>query len=83
MTKNQKIAAAAVVSLTVVAAIQYKSLVTQVEARFPEIDKKIVRKAYRNMMMKSFAGGYATESMSSDQAMDAFFLTEVEKLTNK
>lgn len=85
MDNNTKTAiAVAVVAIAVVGAtVQMKSLSNQVVERFPDIDPKVARKAYRKMMLKAAAGQYTDAELSDDAAMDKLFLVEAMKLDKK
>lgn len=86
MNKNQKILASAVlvVGLTVVVAVtKWQSWIQDIEGRFPEIDRKILRKAYRKFMTNSALGKYNDLDLDvyDDEQMDVLFMREVNKLT--
>ena len=53
----------------------------QLYERFPELDRKIIRKAYRNMWVNAiFLQKYPEEVMDDDEKMDEVFLNEYNKL---
>lgn len=54
----------------------YQSLLIQLYHRFPEYDRKIVRKTYREMMVESFKGSLPVKQTMSDAEMDALFIKE-------
>lgn len=86
MNNNQKMIAAtaiAIGALSVFSVIQLNTYVKQLQERFPEIDKKIVRKAYRNMLIAAFAQEYGDLDGLDVQLMEKLFLDEVQKLTTK
>jgi hypothetical protein len=86
MNKNQKILAstATVIGLTVVTAtIAWIGFINYLEARFPEIDHKIIRKAFRMMLTNASLGKYSDLDSSNEEQTEALFLVEVQKLTQK
>lgn len=52
----------------------------QLYERFPELDRKIIRKAYRNMWVNALLQKYQEEVMDDDEKMDEVFLNEYNKL---
>ena len=52
----------------------------QLYERFPELDRKIIRKAYRNMWVNALLQKYPEEVMDDDEKMDEVFLNEYNKL---
>lgn len=52
----------------------------QLYERFPEFDRKIVRKAYRNMLMNAILQKYPEEMMDDDAQMDVVFANEYYKI---
>ena len=52
----------------------------QLYERFPEFDRKIIRKAYRNMWVNALLQKYPEEVMDDDEKMDEVFLNEYNKL---
>ena len=73
------------VSLLFVATTASYGLLTvwhhQLYERFPELDRKIIRKAYRNMWVNAILlQKYPEEVMDDDEKMDEVFLNEYNKL---
>ena len=72
------------VSLLFVATTASYGLLTvwhhQLYERFPELDRKIIRKAYRNMWVNILLQKYPEEVMDDDEKMDEVFLNEYNKL---
>ena len=72
------------VSLLFVATTASYGLLTvwhhQLYERFPELDRKIIRKAYRNMWVNALLQKYQEEVMDDDEKMDEVFLNEYNKL---
>ena len=72
------------VSLLFVATTASYGLLTvwhhQLYERFPEFDRKIIRKAYRNMWVNILLQKYPEEVMDDDEKMDEVFLNEYNKL---
>lgn len=72
------------VSLLFVATTASYGLLTvyhhQLYERFPEFDRKIIRKAYRNMWVNALLQKYPEEVMADDEKMDEVFLNEYNKL---
>ena len=52
----------------------------QLYERFPELDRKIIRKAYRNMWVNTLLQKYSEEMMDDDEKADEVFLNEYNKL---
>lgn len=48
--------------------------------RFPELDRKVARKAFRKLLLKSAAQNYTDEQLSSYDNIDKLFLAEYDKL---
>lgn len=58
--------------------VGWRRLGTQVANRFPEIDPKICRKAYRNMMLKALTNRLPEDlDKLNDEQIDVIFLREV------
>ena len=86
MDKNAKIGAvsAAVGFATATAAVKLHKYHQDLYGRFPDVDRKIVRKAYRRMLLKALTGGYTDDLQSaSDADMDVLFKVEVFNLLPK
>lgn len=85
MNNTQKTTIASVVVVGAIAAIavQFHSYHQDLYGRFPELDRKIVRKAYRRMMLVALSGQLTDEQTANDDTMDRVFLDEVQKLVNK
>lgn len=87
MNKNQKtIAAASAVVVTLAAvttAAGFHAAHKDLYERFPEIDHKIVRKAYRRIMWNSLNQQYSDEMLADTNRMDALFLQTVQDLTKE
>ena len=83
MNNPAKIATSvAVVSLGAVSVVQWRSLIADMLERFPDIDPKIVKKAYRAFLMKALTGQLEDLSNLNDSMMDKLFLAEVTRLTS-
>lgn len=52
----------------------------QLYERFPEFDRKIIRKAYRNMWVNALLQKYPEELMDDDEKMDVVFVNEYYKI---
>ena len=52
----------------------------QLYERFPELDRKIIRKAYRNMWVNALLQKYPEEMLDDDEKADEVFLNEYNKL---
>ena len=52
----------------------------QLYERFPELDRKIIRKAYRNMWVNALLQKYTEEVLDDDENADEVFLNEYNKL---
>ena len=52
----------------------------QLYERFPELDRKIIRKTYRNTLVNGILQKYLEEVMDDDEKMDEVFLNEYNKL---
>lgn len=48
--------------------------------RFPELDRKVARKAFRKLLLKSFTQQYTDEQLRSYENIDRLFLAEYENL---
>ena len=82
MNNTQKIAIPVLVAGTAIAAVMTtRSYNNDLYNRFPEYDRKIVRKAYRRLMLKSLSGKLDQAMLTSDDGMDMLFIAEVENLT--
>ena len=72
------------VSLLFVATTASYGLLTvyhhQLYERCAEVDRKIIRKAYRNMWVNALLQKYPEEVMDDDEKMDEVFLNEYNKL---
>ena len=72
------------VSLLFVATTASYGLLTvyhhQLYERFPEFDRKIIRKAYRNMWVNALLQKYPEEVMDDDAKMDVVFAHECYKI---
>jgi hypothetical protein len=77
------ITTAVVTAVSVAAALHYRSMSDAVVARFPEIDSKIARKAYRRMLIKAYSGEYNDIDTASDDAMDVLFNVEVFRILSE
>ena len=66
------------VVLTIAWAIRYECLIRDLQNRFPYLDNKDIRKAYKRMLMKAARGEYPQEMLEyTDGQMDCLFLKEV------
>ena len=52
----------------------------QLYERFPGLDRKTIRKTYRNMLVNGILQKYPEEVMDDDEKMDEVFLNEYNKL---
>ena len=52
----------------------------QLYERFPELDHKIIRKAYRNMWVNALLQKHTEEALDDDEEADEVFLNECNKL---
>lgn len=80
MNNPAKIAIASVAVVATVAAVAKTShdYNQDLYERFPDVDRKIVRRAYRRMMTKAFTGQYETDMQHwNDEVMDTLFRVEV------
>lgn len=85
MTKTKIILSAVVVGVTILAAriAVFEVPVVSLIERFPQIDRKIVRKAYREVLTDAFTGKYNGINTDNDAEWDKLFLAKVKKLTLK
>lgn len=85
MNKNTKKTAATIIvvgGVTVVAAKTMNHYHQDIYNRFPELDRKIGRKAFRRFLWHSFTQQTGDLQDLTDEQMDVLFLEEVRKLTN-
>lgn len=86
MDKNAKIGAVSAVAgfAAASAAVKFRSYHQDLYGRFPDVDRKIVRKAFRRMLLKALTGQYTDDLQSaSDADMDVLFKVEMFNLLNK
>ena len=73
----------AVVALVGTLVWRLQNLVLEVQQRFPDIDPKIVEKAYYTMLRKSFSGQYDVDLQQlNDREMDQLLMLEIDRLSN-
>jgi hypothetical protein len=60
--------------------LYWQTLIADLEVRFPDIPKKIIRKAYRKFAINSAMQQYGDMDSFSDAKMDELFLLEVRKI---
>lgn len=78
MNKTKLIAAVVLVGAAYAAYhLKHQSIIVD---RFPDIDPKVVRKAYKTMMKRALAGAYA-DTDDSDETMDRIFRDIVQEQT--
>lgn len=78
MNKTKLIAAVVLVGAAYAAYhLKHQSIIVD---RFPDIDPKVVRKAYKTMMKRALAGAYA-DMDDSDETMDRIFRDIVQEQT--
>ena len=82
MNNKQKATLCVLAVFGVAGVVQFKRYQKMVCTRFPEIDPKIARKAYRTMFMKAATNQYDTLP-ESDEDMDKLFLAEVIAIENQ
>ena len=85
MNTTQKIAAAtaAVTATSAGVGVLFHNYHQDIYSRFPEVDRKIARKAFRRMLLTSFSGLYTNDQLATDESMDQLFLQQVRDLTRK
>lgn len=83
MNTTTKIAVPATVITAGLIVLKVRSLHADLYEHFPTIDKKIVRQAYRTMMLKAMTDQYEDLGPLDDEAMDQIFLREVMNIRNK
>lgn len=71
-----KIATYALGSMSFYLGFQWQTLLNDLYGRFPNHDRKVIRKAYRRMLIKSAAGKYPDLNDWTDEQMDQLFLIE-------
>lgn len=76
MNDTQKKFAIAGVLITATLYIQLKRYQKQVVDRFPDLDPKVSRKAYNNMLKNAFMQKYTETEMQDNASMDELFLKE-------
>lgn len=80
MNNPTKIAIASIAVVGTVAAVAKTShdYNQDLYERFPDVDRKIVRQAYRRMMTKAITGHYQADMQHwNDELMDTLFRVEV------
>lgn len=85
MNKNQKIAIAVTAAAVVGTVVQTHVYINQIMDRFPELDRKVARKAFRIMMTRALTGQYENIDISTDEQNDVIFLgivREIDPWTN-
>lgn len=80
MNKNALIASAALVAgVAIVVVTKLNSYHKDLYARFPDLDRKVVRKAYRQFMKNATNDVYGDMSNFSEELMDSHFLAIVQE----
>lgn len=82
MNETQKTAIAILIvgAISASVAAQLHKYHQDLYARFPAIDRKIVRKAYRRFLLKAYSGRTGDLQDLTDEQMDVLFLAEVQNL---
>lgn len=70
--QKKTVAATGSVIIILGVVIGYRKLLQDMYGRFPELDKKLVRKTYNHMNLQSLAGRLDVENLD-DTEMDALF----------
>ena len=87
MNKTQKTLASSTLLVggyVLVSAVkEWRGCVFDLYERFPDIDHKIIRKAFHREMYNCARGNYGDIQDHTDEQMDEIFLSEVQKLTAK
>lgn len=80
--QNKKTTASVLVvgTAVVVAASTVRSYNQDIYNRFPQVDRKVARKAYRKMLWKAFNGELTDAQTSTDEIMDVVFLDLVRQI---
>ena len=78
-TKTAIIASTAVVGFVGLATTAYQSTMKDLYKRFPDLDHKVIRKAYRTFIMNSAAQQYGDMNDFDYNQMDKIFLDIVQK----
>jgi hypothetical protein len=77
-----KIATAALGVSSLLIATYWQKVLNDIYGRFPNYDRKIARKAFRRMLLNSFAGNYPDDLDDyTDEQMDKLFEAEYAMLT--
>lgn len=81
MTNNQKTVSSIALMGAVFAVASvvgwWTSLQKDLYGRFPNHDRKVIRKAYRSFLKNSAAGLYGDIDPLTDEEMDALFMLEI------
>lgn len=81
MLNNRKFAAASIVTAIAVlgAGLTLRSYHKDLYGRFPDIDRKVVRQAYRKFVARAAKGQIDTDGLT-DAEMDRLFLQEIAEI---
>lgn len=85
MNKKQKIRiCVAILAGTIAVGVitMWKLNVRDIADRFPEIDTKIIPKAYRIVLKNAWLGKYNDVDTSTNEKWDVLMLKEIQKLTS-
>lgn len=69
------------VGVTVAAIAHWERYITDIQGRFPNLDRKVIRKAYRTFMKNATQGKYGPMENFSNEKMDQIFLDIVREQT--
>lgn len=74
MRKALIIGATPIVAAVLLAGVYQSIFYHQLYSRFPDYDRKTIRRTYRKMMAESFQGNLPMKQDASDDEMDALFV---------
>lgn len=81
MTKNKMILSASIAAISSVGVIWHVGTREATLERFPNVDRKIAKKAYTKMILETLAGQHTTAS--TDEDYDKIFMDIVKDLLQK
>lgn len=82
MNKTTTLTAATVlVGAAAISFARYRSLINDLTGRFPDLDRKVIRKAYSEFLKNAKDNAYGPMADFTDEKMDRIFLDIVQKQT--
>lgn len=79
MNKTTLTASALVIGVAIVATYKWQTYLNDLAGRFPDLDRKVIRKAYRQFLKNAANDVYGPMQDFSDEKMDALFLAIVQE----